>query len=131
MGGAADAVRREMAVGNGLPGGFGALNHRKHDALGAEIEGFLGPGGGGFREAEDGGGTGGGEGVEAGEGGGDAAVAVLHVDDGEVVAGESGDLGDGGGEAEEEDAVEGFTSGEAGFESVGAGGVGGKGEIGR
>ncbi|XXG76148.1 hypothetical protein AAC387_Pa08g0567 [Persea americana] len=35
------------------------------------------------------------------------------------------------GEAEEEDAVEGFTSGEGGFEGVGAGGVGGKGQIGR
>jgi len=66
--------------------------------------------------------------VKAGEGGGNGAVAVFHVDDDEVVAGEGGDLGEGGGEGEEEEAVEGFAIFEAGFEGFW---IGGRGESGR
>jgi len=54
--------------------------------------------------------------VETGESVGDAAVAVFHVDDNEVVAGEGGDFGEGGGEGEEEETVEGFVGTETGFE---------------
>lgn len=48
-------------------------------------------------------------------------MSVLHVDDGKVVAREAGDLGKGWGEAEEEDAIEDFAFGEAGFEGLGSG----------
>lgn len=54
--------------------------------------------------------------METGESGGDGTVAVFHVDDDKVVAGEGGDLGEGRGEGEEEEAVEGFATFEAGFE---------------
>lgn len=129
MGRPTDSIGRKPAVGDCFTGHLRAFDHRKHDALRTEIEGFLGPRGIGFGYAEDGGSAGGGEGVEAGEGGGGAAVAVLHVDDDEVIAGEAGDLGKGGGEGEEEEAVEGLAVSEAGFEG-GRGGVG-CGEIGR
>lgn len=66
--------------------------------------------------------------METREGVGDAAVAVLHVDDDEVVAGEAGDLGESWGEGEEEEAVEGFAIVEAGFEGLFGGGVGGNGD---
>lgn len=61
--------------------------------------------------------------METGESVRDASVAVFHVDDDEVVAGEGGDFGEGGGEGEEEDAVECFVGTETGFEvAVGWGG---------
>lgn len=121
---AADPEGRESTVGNGSPGGGSRVNHGEHDALGAEVEGFLRPGGGEIREAEDGGSAGDGESAEAGEGVGDAAGAVLHVDDDVVVAGEAGDLCEGGGVAEEKEAVEGLAGGEAGAEAEGGDGGG-------
>uniref|UniRef100_A0A2N9IKD9 CCHC-type domain-containing protein n=1 Tax=Fagus sylvatica TaxID=28930 RepID=A0A2N9IKD9_FAGSY len=54
-----------------------------------------------------------------------ASRAVFHVDDDEVVAGETGDLGEGRGEAEEEKTVQGLTITEARFEAFGVGGGGG------
>lgn len=66
--------------------------------------------------------------MEAREGVGDATVAVLHVNDDKVVAGEARDLGKGGGEAEEEEAVEGLAIFETGFEGLWCGG--GWGEVG-
>lgn len=54
--------------------------------------------------------------METGESVGDSAVAVLHVDDDEVVARETGDLGERGGEREEEKAVEGFAIAETGLQ---------------
>lgn len=42
-------------------------------------------------------------------------MAVFHVDDDEVIAGEAGDLGERGGEGEEEEAVEGLAVSEAGL----------------
>lgn len=107
MGGAAESVGGVAAKGDGLVGQVGGVDHGEHYALWAEVQGFLRPRGGGFREAEDGGGVGGGERVEARERVADAAGAVLHVDDDEVVAGEGGDLGQGGGEGEEEETVKG------------------------
>lgn len=124
MGRSTDSIGRKPAIRHCFSGQFGVVDHGKHDALWAQIEGFLGPHGGRLREAEDGGSTGSGEGVEAREGVGDAAVAVFHVDHHEVVAGEAGDLGDGGGEAEEEEAVEGFAIFETGFEGLWGGGCG-------
>lgn len=115
MGGTPYATWREAAVGDDVLGGGGGLDHGEHDAGGAEVEGFLGPGGGWFREAEDGWGGGGGEGSEDGECGGDVSGAVLHVDDDIIVAREAGDLGEGWGVGEEEEAVEGIAGGEAGF----------------
>lgn len=65
--------------------------------------------------------------MEAGEGVGDATVAVFHVDDDEVVAGETGDLGEGGGEGEKEEAVEGVAIAETGLEiPIGGRGRGGE-----
>lgn len=58
----------------------------------------------------------GGEGAETGEGIGDSAVAVLHVDDDEIVAGETSDLGKSGGEGKEEETVEGFAIAETGLQ---------------
>ena len=87
---------------------FGGLDHGEHDPLWAQVEGLLGPSGGALWDTEDRGGAGGGECVEAGEGVGDPAVAVLHVDHDEVVAGEAGDLGERGGEGQEEEPVEGL-----------------------
>ena len=107
VGGAADTGGGEAAKGDGLVGRLGGVDHGEHYALWAEVEGFLGPRGGGLRDAEDGGGVSGSERVEARERVADAAGAVLHVDDNEVVAGEGGDLGEGGGEGEEEETVEG------------------------
>lgn len=43
-------------------------------------------------------------------------MAVFHVDDDEVIAGETGDLGESWGEGEEEEAVECFAVLKAGFE---------------
>ena len=54
----------------------------------------------------DPGGGSGGEHVEPGESVGNASRAVFHVDDNEVVAGETSDLGEGRGEAEEEETVQ-------------------------
>lgn len=54
--------------------------------------------------------------MEAREGIGDTAVAMLHVDDGEVVAGETGDFRQSWRETEEENAVEGFAIFQASFE---------------
>jgi hypothetical protein len=54
-----------------------------------------------------------------------ASRAVFHVDDDEVVAGETGDLGEGRGEAEEEKTVQGLTITEARFEAFRVGGGGG------
>lgn len=70
--------------------------------------------------------------MEAGESGGDGTVAVFHVDDDKVVAGEGGDLGEGRGEGEEEEAVEGFATFEAGFEGFwrGVWGESGRGDCG-
>lgn len=65
--------------------------------------------------------------MEAGEGLGDAAMAVLHVDDDKVIAGEAGDLGESWGEGEEEEAVESLAVLEAGLEVLGGGGDGGGG----
>ena len=98
MGRAAESGGRKTAVGDRVLGRLQGVNHGEHEALWAEVEGFLGPSSGGLRDAEDGGGVGGGEGVEAGEGVVDAARTVLHVDDDEVVAGVARDLGEGGGE---------------------------------
>lgn len=95
MGRSTDSVGREAAVGDGLSGQFRVVDHGEHDALGAQIECLLGPGGARLGKAEDGRGAGGGEGVETRESVGDAAMAVLHVDDDEVVAGEASDLGEG------------------------------------
>ena len=122
MGRSADSVGREPAIRHGLFGHFRAFDHRKHDSLWAEIQGFFGPCSGGLREAEDGRSTGGGEGVEARKGGGDSTVAVFHVDDDEVVSSEAGDLGEGWGEGEEEEAVQGIAVLEAGFEGLRGGG---------
>lgn len=66
--------------------------------------------------------------MEAGEGLGDAAMAVLHVHDHEVIAGEAGDLGEGWGEGEEEEAVESLAVLEPGLEGLGGGGDGGGGD---
>lgn len=61
--------------------------------------------------------------METREGIRDGSVAVFHVDDDEVVAGEAGDFGESWGEGEEEDAVESFAGAETGFEvAVGRGG---------
>lgn len=49
---------------------------------------------------------------------------MFHVDHNEVIASEAGDLGEGWGKAEEEEAVEGFTAMETGFEALGSGGGG-------
>jgi hypothetical protein len=65
----------------------------------------------------DRGGGSGGEHVEPGESVGNASRAVFHVDDDEVVAGETGDLGEGRGEAEEEETV--WSRHCGGFEGVG------------
>lgn len=65
--------------------------------------------------------------MEAREGVGDAAGAVFHVDDCEVVTGQAGDLGEGRGEAEEEYAVKSLAISEAGFECFWDGGGGGGG----
>ena len=59
----------------------------------------------------------GGEHVEPGESVGNLSRAVFHVDDDEVVAGESSGLGEGRGEAEEEETIW--------FEAFGVGGGGG------
>lgn len=61
--------------------------------------------------------------METGEGVGDATVAVFHIDDNEIVTGETSDLGEGRGEAEEEETVKGFAIVETGFESLGIDGV--------
>jgi hypothetical protein len=63
--------------------------------------------------------------METRESVGDATVAVFHVNDDEVVAGETGDLGEGRGEAEEEETVQGLAIAEARFEAFGIGGGGG------
>ncbi len=63
--------------------------------------------------------------METRESVGDATVAVLHVNDDEVVAGETGDLGEGRGEAEEEETVQGLAIAEARFEAFGIGCGGG------
>jgi len=107
VGGAAEAVGGVAAKGDDLAGRLDGVDHGEHYALWAEVQGFLRPRGGGLRDAEDGGGVGGGERVDAWERVADAAGAVLHVDDDEVVASEGGDLGEGGGEGEEEETVEG------------------------
>ncbi|KAF7808655.1 2-keto-3-deoxy-L-rhamnonate aldolase [Senna tora] len=112
----ADSRGWESAIRHRLLGGFRALNHGEHNPLWTQIESLLGPGGASIGDPEDRGGSGGGEGVEAGKRVGDAAVAVLHIDDDEVKAGETGDLGEGGGEGEHEEAIEGFAILEAGFE---------------
>lgn len=118
---ASDAARGEAAEGDGELSGFGIFNHRKHQALRAEIEGFLRPHSGDLREAEDGGSGGGGEGSEAVEGVGDASRAVLHVDHHVVVAGQAGYFGEGGGGAEEEEAVKDSAGSEVRFEGSGFG----------
>lgn len=62
----------------------------------------------------------------------DTSVTMFHIDDGEVVAGESGDLSEGWRETEEENAVEGFAIFQASFEGVcHFGGSGGGGDGGR
>jgi hypothetical protein len=73
--------------------------------------------GGALWQAMDRRGGSGGKHVEPGESVGNASWAVFHVDDDEVVAGETGDLGEGKGEAEEEETVR--------FEAFGVGGGGG------
>lgn len=108
MGGAAETGGGEAAKGDSLVGQLGGVDHGEHYALWTEVEGFLGPRRGGLRDAEDGSGVSGSERVEARESVADAAGAVLHVDDNEVVAGEGGDLREGGGEGEEEETVQGF-----------------------
>ena len=50
---------------------------------------------------------------------------MFHVDDDEVIAGETGDLGEGRGEAEEEETVQGLAIAEARFEALEVGGGGG------
>lgn len=95
----------------------------------AEIERLLGPGGAALGQSENRGGTSNGERAKAGEGVADAAGAVFHVDDDEIVAGEARDLGDGGGEAEEEEAVEGLAIAETGFECFRGDGGDDRGEI--
>lgn len=114
----ADAGGREAAIRHRFARVFGAVNHGEHDSLRADIEGFLRPGGGIFRQTEDCGGVGGCECADAVESLGDAAGAVFHINYDEIVAGETGDLGEGRGEAEEEEAVEGFAIFEAGFEGL-------------
>lgn len=53
-------------------------------------------------------------------------MAVFHIDDGEVITGESSDLREGRGEAEEEHTIKGLSISKAGFEGLwGGGGVGG------
>ena len=96
----------------------------------AEIEGLLGPTRASLRESEDRRSLGGGEGSEAVQSFGDTTGTVLHVEDDEVVASEANDLGESGGEAEEEEAVEGFATVEAGFEGFGRDGNGGGGRVG-
>lgn len=54
---------------------------------------------------------------------------MFHVDHDEVIAGEASNLGEGWGKAEEEEAVEGLTAMETGFEALGGGGRGDGGEI--
>ena len=125
MGRAAESTWREAAIGDSLFGGLWAFDHGEHEAMWAEIEGFLGPSGGALWQAKDRRGGSGGESVEAGESVGDASRAVFHVDDDEVVAGETGDLGEGRGEAEEEETVQGLAIAEARFEAFGIGGGGG------
>uniref|UniRef100_A0A2N9HXH3 Uncharacterized protein n=1 Tax=Fagus sylvatica TaxID=28930 RepID=A0A2N9HXH3_FAGSY len=63
--------------------------------------------------------------VEPGESVENASRAVFHVDDDEVVAGETGDLSKGRGEAKEEEIVQGLAITEARFEAFGVGGEGG------
>lgn len=66
--------------------------------------------------------------MENGKSVGDSAVAVLHVDDDEVVAGETGDLGERRGEGEKEEAVESFAIAETRLQcAIGGGGSGGEG----
>jgi hypothetical protein len=116
-----DAIGRKATVRDCLLGGLWAVDHGEHDPLWAEIQGLLGPGGAALRQSEDRGGARGGQRAEAGERVGDAARAVLHVDNDEVVAGEAGDLSECGGEAEEEEAVEGLAVVETGFEGFAGG----------
>lgn len=121
-----NAVGRVPAVRDGLFSVLRVFNHGEHDPLWARIEGLLGPHGGGLRQAENGRSQGSGEGAEAVQSLGDAAVAVLHVDDDEIVAGEAGDLGESGGEGAEEEAVEGIAIVEARFEGRRTGRGGGE-----
>ncbi|URD75642.1 hypothetical protein MUK42_08201, partial [Musa troglodytarum] len=60
VGGAADATRREAAASDSVCGCGGSIDRGEHNALGTKIEGLLGPGGGGLRKAEHGGGARGG-----------------------------------------------------------------------
>jgi hypothetical protein len=121
VGRAADPIGREATVRDGPLGVLWAVDHGEHDPLWAEIQGLLGPGGAALRQSEDRGGASGGQRAEAGERVGDAAGAVLHVYDDEVVAGEAGDLGKCGGEAEKEEAIEGLAVVETGFEGFAGG----------
>ena len=73
----------------------------------------------------DRGGGNGGEHVESGESVRNASWAVFHVDDDEVVAGETGDLGEGRRETKEEETVQGLAIAEARFEAFGVGSGGG------
>nr|GMC97926.1 hypothetical protein Iba_chr05dCG11700 [Ipomoea batatas] len=108
----------KAAVRHGFSGVFGAIDHGKHDPLGAEIEGLFSPDVRRFGDAEDSRSTSSGEGAKARESVRYAAVAVLHVDHSEVVAGEAGNLSESGGEAEEENPVKSLAIPEAGFQGV-------------
>lgn len=62
---------------------------------------------------------------------GDTSVTMFHIDDGEVVSGESSDLSEGWRETEKENAVKGFSIFQASFEGLSNfGGIGGGGNSG-
>lgn len=79
----------------------------------AQIEGLFSPSWATFREPQNGRRPRGGKSVKASESIGNAARAVLHVYDDEIVTGEARNFGKSWGEREEEESVQGFVALEA------------------
>ena len=104
------------AIRDGLLCGFGAVNEREDDALGAKVEDFLDPHVGKLRHTNNHWGVGRSESVDALQAFGDASKAVLKVKDDEVVASPSCYLHHRWGEAEERHAVQAITVLEASFD---------------